>query len=176
MVCELGKQFKHFTFPQHVQPLKWRDDRLERHADIIAQSFMYDFDGQLFPNLANFEGSFALMCQVAALPGFCPAACLLAKWNQRTVGAIQAVFIGRRMCLIQNLGVVPQARGQGVGRALLLGCLGALSHAGGHTCQLEVTAKNTPAVQLYQSVGFVFTHVRYLTIGGQPTSTPFEQL
>jgi ribosomal protein S18 acetylase RimI-like enzyme len=56
--------------------------------------------------------------------------------------------------MIQNLAVVAECRGLGVGRGLLEACLQGFRDAGLVTAQLEVSARNAPAVRLYESAGF----------------------
>ena len=55
---------------------------------------------------------------------------------------------------IQNLGVVPIFRGQGLGRALLGKALQGFKRCGANKASLEVTSDNITALGLYQSVGF----------------------
>lgn len=51
--------------------------------------------------------------------------------------------------------VAPEARGRGVGRALVRSLLGALADAGAERVSLSVEAENVRAKQLYLSEGFV---------------------
>ncbi|MEK6235218.1 MAG: GNAT family N-acetyltransferase, partial [Planctomycetales bacterium] len=55
---------------------------------------------------------------------------------------------------IQNLGVTPEHRGRGLGRALLLGALHGFFAAGLRHAFLEVTSHNGEAIELYHDVGF----------------------
>ena len=55
---------------------------------------------------------------------------------------------------ILNLGVVPELRGQGVGRALVEAMLSRLRNEGVRTVFLEVRESNAPAQHLYASLGF----------------------
>ena len=55
---------------------------------------------------------------------------------------------------IQNLGVVPDTAGSGIGRALLLKALDGFASVGARRAFLEVTATNEPAVRMYRAVGF----------------------
>lgn len=55
---------------------------------------------------------------------------------------------------ILNLSVVPAARRQGLGRALLERFLDDALRAGAEQMFLEVRASNTPAIALYESAGF----------------------
>ena len=55
---------------------------------------------------------------------------------------------------IQNVGIVPEHRGCGMGRAIVEHCLAALYTTGFDRVSLEVTAANDRAVALYESLGF----------------------
>jgi ribosomal protein S18 acetylase RimI-like enzyme len=55
---------------------------------------------------------------------------------------------------LYSLAVAPNARGAGVGRALAGAVLSALAEAGLERCFLEVRAENTPAIRLYEALGF----------------------
>ncbi len=67
---------------------------------------------------------------------------------------------------IQNVGVVPEYRGRGLGQALLRQALEGFYQAGLRRAYLEVTAENAPAVQLYRSVGFRRIKVLYKAVDG----------
>ena len=56
---------------------------------------------------------------------------------------------------ILNLSVVPDARRQGLGRALLLRFVDDALRAGAEQMFLEVRVSNAPAIALYESEGFV---------------------
>jgi ribosomal protein S18 acetylase RimI-like enzyme len=70
---------------------------------------------------------------------------------------------------IQNVGVVPEHRGRGLGRALVLKSLEGFALARLKRIVLEVTATNRPAVELYRSVGFHVVKTMY-------RSAPLEEL
>ena len=56
---------------------------------------------------------------------------------------------------VLNLSVVPDARRQGLGRALLRRLVDIAIHAGAEQCFLEVRVSNGPALALYGDEGFV---------------------
>lgn len=68
-----------------------------------------------------------------------------------------------------NIAVHPARRGQGIGRALLSGCLRRAARAGATRIFLEVRAGNEAAQRLYGSMGFVFRGIRkmYYTDTGE---------
>lgn len=56
---------------------------------------------------------------------------------------------------VLTLGVVPAARQQGVGRALLNAAINRASARGARAVFLEVAETNTPALGLYGGIGFI---------------------
>lgn len=61
---------------------------------------------------------------------------------------------------IQRIGVAPHWRGRGIGRKLMEGMLGFSREKEAAAVALEVRQSNEPAIQLYQSCGFVKEAVR----------------
>ena len=70
------------------------------------------------------------------------------------VGTIQGTLRNGAVGAIQNIGVVPEHRGQGLGRALLVQALHGFAENGMAIASLEVTAENEVAVRLYEDLGF----------------------
>jgi ribosomal protein S18 acetylase RimI-like enzyme len=58
---------------------------------------------------------------------------------------------------IYGLGVLPEFRGRGFGRAVLLGAVNKLKEAGAKEIMLQVATGNANALHLYESCGFVTT-------------------
>lgn len=58
---------------------------------------------------------------------------------------------------IYGLGVLPEFRGKGYGRAILLKAVEMLKESNPHAIMLQVAAENAKALRLYQSCGFMET-------------------
>jgi ribosomal protein S18 acetylase RimI-like enzyme len=69
-------------------------------------------------------------------------------------GALLASRLARTNGHICQVSVVPEAQGQGLGRALMLTALRAFHRQGLSTATLSVTAGNEPARGLYDLLGF----------------------
>jgi len=65
--------------------------------------------------------------------------------------------------LISNIGVDIQQRGKGYGKQIMLFALAQLKESGCKQAYLRVHVKNTPAIHLYESLGF-FKAERYKTL------------
>ena len=143
------------VIPAGYDLVPWDEDLVEPHAEIKWLAFRDTVDAAIFPNLGRFDGCFQLMGAIARHAGFVPGATWLARGHDGYCGCIQGVRGGRRIGMVQNLAVLAECRGQGVGRALLEAALHGFRDAGLVLAQLEVSARNGAAVQLYQSAGFL---------------------
>lgn len=56
---------------------------------------------------------------------------------------------------MMNIAVHPDYRKQGIGTALIVGLIGELELRGSHSLMLEVRASNTPAISVYEKLGFI---------------------
>jgi GNAT superfamily N-acetyltransferase len=133
----------------------WRADLIDAHAAALAASFHGEIDGLVFPSLGGGSSACrALLEEIARKGGFLPEATWLVVHDGQPVGTVQGLRNAKGLGAIQNLGVVPDHRGRGLGEALLLKALGGFRQAGLRQAVLEVTAQNEPAVRLYQRLGF----------------------
>jgi GNAT superfamily N-acetyltransferase len=134
---------------------------LRSHAEVLAACFCGATDAIIFPSLGSREGCVGLFTEVVRRRDFIPESTWLLVGPEGPCGSIQALRERIGIAAIQNIGICPGYQNQGLGRALLLHALQALYDAGYGRVQLEVTASNTPAMRLYQSLGFRRTKVVY---------------
>lgn len=139
----------------------WDPDLFQAHAEVKYLAFRDSVDATIFPNLGRLDGCLQLMRTIAGHEGFVPEATWLARGPDGFCGCIQGVRGRRRTGMIQNLAVVAEYRGLGVGKALLRAALCGFRAAGLAAAQLEVCARNELAVRLYQSAGFVTRKTLY---------------
>jgi mycothiol synthase len=101
-----------------------------------------------------------------AEPWFDPGGLLLAERDGALVGFVWTKVTGP-IGEIYAVGVVPRAQGAGLGRALTVAGLDHLRRRGAHRAELFTDADNTPAVHLYETIGFVVdrTDTQYATSG-----------
>ena len=101
-----------------------------------------------------------------AEPWFDPGGLLLAERDGALVGFVWTKLLGP-VGEIYAVGVVPRAQGVGLGRALTVAGLDHLRRRGAHRVELFTEADNTPAVRLYESIGFVVDRIdtQYATAG-----------
>lgn len=144
----------------------WNSDEVDRHAWVKFLSFRDEVDSEVFPCLGDYHGCFRLMHEIAEQTVFVPKATWLMIHQPPgepaiDCGTIQGLAVSETMGAIQNVGVAPEFRRHGLGRALVLKCLGGFQSLGLKRVCLEVTAANAPAVQMYRSIGFRVTRTMY---------------
>ena len=160
--------------PEGYQWAAWSPHLLERHAIVKYDSFHAEIDSRVFACLGDFEGCRRLMTEIARQRNFLPGATWLITFEGTRgsaavdCGTIQGLWHSRWLGAIQNVGVVPEHRGLGLGRALLLKALEGFRSARLRRVYLEVTAENIPAVELYRSLGFAIARTMYKAIEAVP--------
>jgi ribosomal protein S18 acetylase RimI-like enzyme len=66
----------------------------------------------------------------------------------------QSVWTGKPEAYLQELYVVPEARGRGLGRGLLEACMAVARERGATGMDISVDGGDAPAIALYESAGF----------------------
>lgn len=166
------------VLPPGYHWLPWHRRFLERHSLVKYASFHTEIDAQVFPCLGQLNGCRKLMRDISHQPSFLPQATWLITyqfddWGERTdCATIQGLGKSPTMGAVQNVGVIPEHRGLGLGRALVLQSLAGFRSTGLKRVYLEVTAENTQAVALYQSIGFKLTRTLYKAVPTPPAATP----
>ncbi len=59
------------------------------------------------------------------------------------------------------MGILPEFRGQGLGKSLVMKALIGFHESGMKRVSLEVTSENEKAIELYQSLGFKIIRTMY---------------
>ncbi len=155
------------TLPEGYVWVAWHPSLSDAHAHVKFRSFRGELDTQVFPCLRDLPGCRKLMSDIASHDGFVPQATWLIRFignefhGPLLCGTIQGLKRSRWLGAVQNVGVIPEHRGLGLGRALLLKALAGFEDARLQRVYLEVTASNDAAVQLYRQVGFRLLKTSY---------------
>ena len=158
------------ALPDGYRWLPWNRMFLERHAVVKWNAFRDEIDSRVFACLSELTGCRRLMREISRQSAFLPAATWLLTfqpdddWPGTDCGTVQGLKHNRRMGAIQNVGVISEHRGCGLGRALVLQSLHGFRSSGVRRVYLEVTANNEPAVELYRSMGFKLVKTMYRAI------------
>ncbi len=146
--------------PTGYRVLAWDPALLEAHAKAKYYSFREEIDANVFPCFGDLPGCQRLMAEIAHKQGFLPEATWLAVYSgsdgkqPEACGTVQGVKDRSGLGSIQNLGITPAHRGQGLGSALMYKALAGFRQAGLSRVFLEVTADNDGAIRLYRRLGF----------------------
>jgi len=149
-----------FGVPGGYVLLPWNHSLLEFHAQVKYRSFCSEIDANVFPCLGDLAGCRRLMRQITRKGGFLERATWLAVTDTQDIrrrdycGTIQGIRDQTGLGAVQNLGIVPEYRDQGLGSSLLLRALHGFRESGLDRVYLEVTAENEAAIRLYERQGF----------------------
>ena len=139
---------------------------IREHAQAKFQSFRREMDSDVFPCLGRRDGCLRLMREISSRATFVPGATWLIHFRERPGGRTMPIATVQGIeqdgsGAIQNLGVIPEHRGRGLGRLLMQRAAAGFQAAGIKRMNLEVTTANQSAIRLYEQLGFKRTKVVY---------------
>ncbi len=149
--------------PDGYRWMQWSPELLERHATVKFRCFQQEQDSRIFRSLRELSGCQHLMEYISQHEQFAPNATWLlvaqATLNREPIdcGTVQGIAAALDFGAIQNVGILAEHRGRGLGRALLQKSLCGFQESGLNHVSLEVTAANAAAIRLYVSLGFRLT-------------------
>ncbi len=156
--------------PRGYSLVPWSRSLLEAHAEAKYRSFCDELDAHVFPCFLHYDGCLQLMAEISLRGGFIPEATWLAIHQPAPMrpsavcGTIQGIRDHTGVGGLQNIGVVPEHRGRGLGSCLIQQALVGFRSAGVDRVSLEVTAENYRAVNLYRRLGFRTVRTLYKTV------------
>jgi RimJ/RimL family protein N-acetyltransferase len=175
METDLTRELSVPRIPAGYQLISWRPELLTAHAEAKYHSFRNGIDSNVFPCLGDHEGCLRLMREISQKDGFLPGATWLIATEDRDLsreycGTIQGIRDRSGLGAIQNLGITPEHRGQGLARALMSAALIGFRAAELERAYLEVTAQNENAIRLYRRIGFHKVRTVYKAVEGTPVA------
>jgi ribosomal protein S18 acetylase RimI-like enzyme len=152
--------------PTQYVVMAWRSRLLDAHAEAKYRSFCCELDANVFPCLGELDGCRRLMSEISSRANFIPTATwlLVHDHEDEPCGTVQGIQDGEFTGAIQNLGITPEHRGLGLGTFLLMQAMRGFQEKGLKLAYLEVTARNTGAVRLYERLGFHRTKTVYKAV------------
>ena len=170
MHFDLQQPIPQNELPEDYRILKWDERLLSHHAQAKYESFRNELDANVFPCLGDADGCRRLMRDISNRQGFIPEATWLIAFqptNQRKpvyCGTVQGIRDAQGIGSIQNVGIVPEHRGKGLGKVLLSYALNGFRKRAITTASLEVTAENHDAFRLYWRFGFRTVRTVFKTV------------
>ena len=137
----------------------WEARMSHAAGTIIADAYKDTPDSSINAQYRSPGGARRFLTNIIDYPGcgnFHPGASFMAydRVTHDPVGMVLASFVASDSGHISQLCVLPEARGYGLGAALLGESIRALTAAGAQTVSLTVTATNANAIALYRKFGF----------------------
>jgi ribosomal protein S18 acetylase RimI-like enzyme len=166
MEIDLDGSLAPADLPKPFSWVSWQESLVDLHAEVKYLSFRDEIDAHVFPCLGERNGCQRLMREIRRKPGFLAGATWLIACPEGYCGTVQGVMDRGPIGAIQNLGVVPAYRGQGLGRALVRQALEGFYQAGLRRAYLEVTAENASAIRIYRTLGFRRSKTLYKAVDG----------
>ena len=167
--------------PEEYCWVEWAPSLMPRHADVKYGCFQSERDSDVFPCLGTMAGCHRLMNDIAMHESFLPEATWMIGFQPKTgdcffdddsrfidCATIQGIATSKKTGSIQNVGVLADHRGLGLGRSLVLKSLHGFRSRSLKRVFLEVTADNRPAVDLYKSIGFSVVRTMYKAVNFEP--------
>ncbi len=152
--------FRKRSLPPRFRFLPFSPSLIRDHGIVKWKCFRGEIDSTIFPCLAERAGCIQLMKDIARRNDFVPEATWLLAYdaeygsNVTMVGTVQGLRTSAFEGGVQNLGIIPEFRHQGLGTLLLFKALQGFYAAGCQVAHLEVTFQNSAAVRLYERLGF----------------------
>ncbi len=147
------------TWPR-LQPASLADPTV--FATTLERTYDFTLD---FPELSGVRTIDEILLGYRANPTYRPEHWHLASIDGEPVGVLMLSELERLEGWdLTYLGVVPERRNRGVGRALVAAALHFVADAAGAHLEVAVDARNAPAVQLYARLGFQLVGERLLSL------------
>ncbi len=151
------------TIPPHLQILPWQPEHYDPAAALIHRCYAHHMDANINDQYRTLHGAERFLHNLIRFPGcgtFDAEHSFILR--DRTTSSLAGLILTSRVRPdtghITQLCVDPTLRGHGLGKLLLEHCMAATARHGVTHLSLTVTEANTPALRLYQELGFAAMH------------------
>ncbi len=138
---------------------RWDDRYFTACARLIQLAYANHMDGEINDQYRSESGALKFLKNIINLPGcgqFQAHASFVLRvpYSYELAGVVLTTMVAPGVGHTTQLCVMPGYQGHGLGRRLIEATIGALRRARFTALSLTVTAANTRAVRLYESIGF----------------------
>lgn len=142
----------------------WQEEDFSSAATVIMGAYRGHIDAEINDQYRSTSGSLRFLNNIVRFPGcgvFDPEASFVAvhRGTRLTVGLVLCSRVKSDVGHITQVCLAPDARGRGLGKALLAASYASLQRRRFRALTLTVTEANAPAVELYRRLGFTIEHV-----------------
>jgi ribosomal protein S18 acetylase RimI-like enzyme len=163
-------ELDHFAakeLPAELVMRPWQDADFAAAGRLIAAAYQGHLDSRINDQYQTVAGSLRFLHNIVRFPGCgifdAEASCVLAyrdprKNENEIAGMLLCSLVGDGTGHVTQICVAPAYRRRGLGTLLLQACTRLLVATKYKALTLTVTEENTPAVELYRSLGFRVRH------------------
>ena len=159
-----GKQIPVKAIRPDIEIRRWTEQDYQPSAAVITAAYRNHVDSEINDQYRTLSGSLRFLNNIVRFPGcgtFDPESSFVAV-NRRShtlAGVILCSRVRYDTGHVTQVCVLPEYRGLGLGKALLAATVHNLTQRKFSGLSLTVTEDNTPAVELYQRLGFATKRV-----------------
>ncbi len=151
------------ALPDNLKLRRWTAPVYQPAADLIHRAYAHHGDTYINDQYRTVQGCLRFLHNIVRFPGcgvFSPdySFVLIDERSNELQGLILTSRVEPDTAHIPQLCISPRRRARGFGRLLLRHAATELARAGLRTVTLTVTEANTPALSLYQRLGFTTRH------------------
>ena len=149
--------------PPELELRAWRDTDFAAAGRLISAAYLGHLDARINDQYQSVSGSLRFLHNIVRFPGcgiFDAVASRVLAWRDRDelAGMLLCSRVGEETGHVTQICLTPAYRRRGLGAVLLRACMGQLVAMRFAALTLTVTEDNTPAVELYRSLGFHTRH------------------
>jgi ribosomal protein S18 acetylase RimI-like enzyme len=142
-----------------IELRRWTEQDYQPSAGVITAAYRNHVDSEINDQYRTLSGSLRFLNNIVRFPGcgiFDPEASFVAvnRRNHSLVGVILCSRVRYDTGHVTQICVLPEHRGLGLGKALLGASVRNLTQRKFNSLSLTVTEANSPAVDLYERLGF----------------------
>ncbi len=147
------------TLPDNLKLRRWTAPAYQPAADLIHRAYAYHGDTAINDQYRTVQGCLRFLHNIVRFPGcgvFSPehSFVLADERTSELQGLVLSTIVEPGTAHIPQLCISPRRRTRGMGRLLLRQAATELARSGLRTITLTVTEANTPALSLYNKLGF----------------------
>jgi GNAT superfamily N-acetyltransferase len=147
------------ALPASLKLVRWTPVHYQPAGELIHRCYQHHGDSNINDQYRSVQGSLRFLHNIVRFPGcgvFDPENSFVVR-DERSAQLEAVVLVSRvepDVAHITQICIAPRRRGYGMGRMLLRHVATQLAAKGINAITLTVTESNTPALKLYQSLGF----------------------